>query len=195
MFIVPGLPKSLESFWESSCGDDLVALMPDEGTLQAARRRLNQVRLLTQEIFVRPPVYEEIDVEVEVTGTVAAARDVRKQISQALRKFTHPLFGGPQRKGWGFGDPVRPSELLRVAQQSVDHDVNIEQVGIRKRETTTDAAADKNFRCDCSDSTADGDQGPFNSCDDLPIADYALIALRDIEFAFVRQHSTTGGLL
>ena len=47
-----------------------------------------------------------------------------------MRRFLDPLTGGDQQDGWPFGAPVRPSALLRVAQQAAGHDGDVSRVAI-----------------------------------------------------------------
>jgi hypothetical protein len=51
-------------------------------------------------------------------------------VQLALRQYLDPLAGGDDGTGWPFGAPLRPSALLRVAQQVVGHDGEVASVAV-----------------------------------------------------------------
>jgi len=173
VFIVPGLPRSLREPLSDSCGDDLIALQPDPGTRQAVSRRLEESRLLTQEIHVRGPSYTAIEIRVEVDGTPIHDEGIRSQISGALHRFLHAVFGGENHSGWPFGEPVRPSALQRVVQRAIGDDLHVSRVSTRLRGSTE----------------------PFEHCEDLAIGRHSLVALRKVEVTFTQSARRTGGIL
>jgi hypothetical protein len=71
----------------------------------------------TGRIAVIPPDY----LPVGVSATVAARQidqsgDVKAAVVSALNQFFHPLYGGPQGKGWPFGRSVHLSDVARLLE-------------------------------------------------------------------------------
>jgi hypothetical protein len=90
-------------------------------------------------IHVRPPVYSEIVVEADVIITdlnVAAA--VENDVLTALKRYLHPLTGGPEIKGWNFGDTICRSEIYAILENIIDVDV-VEKILLFSDGTLQDA--------------------------------------------------------
>jgi hypothetical protein len=118
-----------------------LAPVPDHGALSTVRRRLEQARLIAQEVFVLPPVYRRVDVEVSVSAT-SSSEATRETIVNALRRYLDPLVGGAEREGWPFGGPVRPSALVEVVQEAVGPEVSVTHLAV---------SIDGGERTDCAD--------------------------------------------
>jgi hypothetical protein len=75
-------------------------------------------------IFVGPPTYLPVNVEVKVAAksfdTVATAE---RSVRQKLEEFLHPLTGGPDKEGWDFGRDLAASDLYALLEDidEVDH--------------------------------------------------------------------------
>lgn len=81
--------------------------IPSEGTLKTVCSYLNERRLLTTELYVLRPTYRKIRIEGNVVAHDSAdIAEVKKQIHTVLLDYLHPLKGGEDGKGWGFGDDV-----------------------------------------------------------------------------------------
>lgn len=171
VFIVPDLPPRDEENELASCGDDLTALQPDAGVLAAVRRHLDRARLLTQELYVRGPHYRAVELRVTLTGRPADADAARAQMRRELHRYLHPLWGGDDGRGWAFGNPLRPSALLRVLQNVLGAELTVTQVEI----------------------SLDGKAG--QSCADVPIDAHELPALRGVRLQFLNEEPTGGGAL
>lgn len=202
VIVVPDLPSSLRSVSDRSCGDDLVALVPDAGVLRAVARYLDCVRLLTHEFQVLPPTYVELALHVDLVGTASDAESIRIRIVQALHQYLHPLYGGPKETGWSFGGAIRPSELVRCVQRALDHELQVRQIKVgihtpskcRCKETHG-----KSGQGDCHHCATTAQQAgpiPFESCKDVEIPPHALVALRAVTVAFAQpQGARAGGVL
>jgi hypothetical protein len=142
---------------------------PDDGALAAARERLQDARLLGQELFVLTPVYRRVDVEVEVSATDAAG-DAPERIEAALATYLDALAGGSEEDGWPFGAPVRPSALIGVVQETLGPEATVTRV----------AAA------------LDG--GPATECGDLEIGERELVRLGAVTVRVVTAAPIGGGL-
>ncbi|AUA09108.1 Baseplate J-like protein [Streptomyces malaysiensis subsp. malaysiensis] len=123
--IVPGAPRD-----DLAREDFVAAPLPDPGMLRAAAARLEQTRLLTSEVFVRPPRYREVALRVALSGDPADRTRVSTVLTAALRRFLDPLVGGEDQDGWPFGQPLRPSALLRAAQRALGDLADIAAVAI-----------------------------------------------------------------
>lgn len=112
-------------------GDGFVAApRPDPGTLCAVAARLERARLLTSEIFVRAPRYRDVALRVALSGEPADRARISAVLTGALRRFLDPLVGGDDGAGWPFGEPLRPSALLRATQRALGDLADVAGVGI-----------------------------------------------------------------
>ncbi len=51
-------------------------------------------------------------------------------VVSALRRYLDPLIGGEDGTGWPFGEPLRPSALLRSAQRALGNLADVAGVAI-----------------------------------------------------------------
>lgn len=98
--------------------------------LRAVRCRLAKARLLTAEVFVRAPAYRTVRLRVDLFGRPADRTRVSTVVDSALRQYLDPLVGGDDGTGWPFGEPLRPSALLRAAQQALGDLADVAGVAI-----------------------------------------------------------------
>lgn len=125
VFVVPHAPRG-----DAVTDDERVgAPMPDAGALAAVRAHLEQARMVGTEVWVCPPRYRTVRLAVRVLGDPVDPASARLSIDAALRRFLDPLEGGDDRQGWPFGDPIRPSVLMREAGPAVE-DGQVESVAI-----------------------------------------------------------------
>jgi predicted phage baseplate assembly protein len=117
--IVPSVPR-----------DGVANPVPDPGMLRAVRCRLAKARLLTAEVFVRAPAYRIVRLRVDLFGRPADRARVSTVVDTALRQYLDPLVGGDDGTGWPFGEPLRPSALLRAAQQALGDLADVAGVAI-----------------------------------------------------------------
>ncbi|ACZ30969.1 conserved hypothetical protein [Xylanimonas cellulosilytica DSM 15894] len=101
--------------------------VPSEGTLRTVCAELQQRRLLTTEVYVAPPTYQRVSVEVRVVvAETADQARVLREIDAALLAYFHPLTGGDAGTGWPFGGAVSFSRVFGKVLDvpgvdSVDH--------------------------------------------------------------------------
>jgi hypothetical protein len=170
VFVVPHAPRG-----DAVSDDERVgAPMPDAGALAAVRAHLEQARMVGTEVWVCPPRYRTVRLAVRVLGDPVDPAAARLRIDAALRRFLDPLEGGDDRKGgkgWPFGDPIRPSVLMRESGPAVE-DGQIDSVAIG-----LDGAA------------------PSEDCLEVAIGPHDLPALADVAVRFEPDHrSRPGGL-
>ncbi len=159
--IVPSVPS-----------DAVAAPQPDPGMVRAVAGRLAEARLLTAEVFVRGPAYRDVRLRVDLSGTPADRVKVSTVVGDALRRFLDPLVGGDDETGWPFGEALRPSALLRAAQQTLGDlaDVTAVAIGI-------DGAA------------------PAETCDDVELRAGDLPVVREVRTHVVPAAEPGEGLL
>jgi predicted phage baseplate assembly protein len=86
---------------------------PSEGTLRTVCAYLDQRRLLTTEVYVAPPTYQEVSVAVDLVADDAAdLAVVQRAVEQSLLDYFHPLRGGEDRLGWPFGGTIQFSRTF-----------------------------------------------------------------------------------
>lgn len=122
--IVPSVPRDFEQ------PDFVPAPRPDPGMLCEVADRLECARLLTSEVFVRAPAYRTVRLRVDLSGQPADRAKVSTVVDQTLRQYLDPLVGGDDGTGWPFGEPLRPSALLRAAQQGLGDLADVSGVAI-----------------------------------------------------------------
>ncbi|MDD5320323.1 MAG: putative baseplate assembly protein [Methylococcales bacterium] len=88
--------------------------MPSEGTLRTVCAYLDQRRLLTTELYVIKPTYQQVEVqgEVIVNGNADLA-EVNERIEKTLLDYLHPLKGGEDGLGWPFGGTIYYSRVYQ----------------------------------------------------------------------------------
>ena len=68
-------------------------------------------------INVVGPGYIEVSVDAEIAvGDLRRASQVKRDVTDALDRFLHPLTGGPEGEGWELGRNVFASEIASVIQ-------------------------------------------------------------------------------
>jgi len=87
---------------------------PSEGTLRTVCAYLDQRRLLTTELYVIKPTYQQIEIqgEVIVNGNTDLA-EVNERIEKTLLDYFHPLKGGEDGLGWPFGGTIYYSRVYQ----------------------------------------------------------------------------------
>jgi predicted phage baseplate assembly protein len=170
VYVVPHAPRG-NADWDRP--DFVAAPKPDPGLRTQVLTALCAARLLGEELFVRAPSYRAVRLRVEVTGTPRDPAAAGRSIRHALRRYLDPLTGGDETAGWPFGAPLRPSALLRVAQQAAGHDGDVRSVAINL------------------DGTAS-----WEDCRDVAIRPQELVELGDVRVRFSSGNGTTpaGGL-
>ncbi|MDH4165487.1 MAG: putative baseplate assembly protein [Gammaproteobacteria bacterium] len=125
--------------------------MPSDGLLRTVCAYLDSRRLVTTEVFVAAPSYQEIRVDAQIVSSPDAdTAAVREAAEQAVTDYFDPIIGGDDGTGWGFGETVRYSKVYQRIF-SVDGVDSIDGLTI----------------------TLDGETYP--ECKDVPIATNALL--------------------
>jgi predicted phage baseplate assembly protein len=123
-------PSSVSVIIVPVAGDSDAHPQPDNEMIQAVREYLDERRLLTTRVHVVGPRYVEVGVQLTVfIKPDALVKDVQKQVEIELKRFFHPLHGGPDKKGWPFGRNVFVSEIYELLDRLPGVDYVIRTAG------------------------------------------------------------------
>lgn len=90
------------------------APMPSEGLLRTICAFLDTRRVLTAELYVLRPNYQQVTVRAEVVvANDADLAEVSGEIRQKLLDYFHPLRGGEDGLGWPFGGTIYYSRVYQ----------------------------------------------------------------------------------
>jgi predicted phage baseplate assembly protein len=84
---------------------------------------LSERKLLGVQVQLQEPEYVGVQVQTEVGlqpeyNNPRAQQEVLFNLRMALYRYLNPLTGGPDGKGWPFGRPVYPSDIVALLQQT-----------------------------------------------------------------------------
>jgi predicted phage baseplate assembly protein len=84
---------------------------------------LEERRLLGVQVQLQEPEYVGVAVQTEVGlepeyANPRAQQEILFNLRVALYRYLNPLTGGPDGKGWPFGRPVYPSDIVALLQQT-----------------------------------------------------------------------------
>jgi predicted phage baseplate assembly protein len=170
VFVVPYAPRvQIDGDWAKYA---LVAApQPDPGALQAARACLDHGRLIGGDVFICGPIYRSVWLALVIAVDALPSTALRESIITGLQNYLDPLVGGDHSDGWPFGNPLRPTALLRVAQDVVGTAGDVESVSVRLDGMTT-----------------------AESCRDVPIRPYELVSLAHVDLHTRQRLPHSGGL-
>jgi predicted phage baseplate assembly protein len=87
--------------------------VPSDGTLRTVCAYLDQRRLLTSEVYVAAPAYQQVSITVSVVAAdTADLAQVQRDVTAALLAYFHPLTGGDAGTGWPFGGTILFSRVF-----------------------------------------------------------------------------------
>ena len=183
----------------------VAAPVPDPGALAMVRAKLEKTRLAGSEVFVSAPRYQPVNLTVDVESNAADVAQLSQKMRRRLRRFLDPLVGGDLGDGWPFGEPVRPSAILREAQDALGEHGRVLQLFIDLPDQTTPAKKTSEPPCasspQCSAPRADGaEPDPANAsqekpaCADVLIGDHDLVDLHRLTVSFHHAPESQGGL-
>lgn len=127
--------------------------------------------MISSEVFVRAPRYRPVAIDADVEADSLDPAILKQRIEKSLTTFLDPLVGGDKGQGWPFGEPVRPSSLLREMQKALGQDGAATGVAIR---------------------LLDADQSP--NCIGVKIGPHDLVDLKVFSARFSRPSIRQGGL-
>jgi predicted phage baseplate assembly protein len=170
VFVVPFAPRAQLGLFGQS--DDFIAAPePDPGALAAASKRMEGARLLGTQVYVLAPKYRKVRLGVQATTASGISATLQAKMRGQLQEFLDPLSGGDDGAGWPFGGPLRPTALLREAQETLGDAGSVLSVSIQ----------------------LEGMQTP-ESCNDVALGAYELPVLTKVEFQIQKTAALAGGL-
>ncbi|MBD2449734.1 putative baseplate assembly protein [Nostoc sp. FACHB-152] len=105
-----------------------VGIAPDQLVLEDALKQkilryLDDRRLLGVQVQLGEPEYIGVSVRAQVALESAynhpnAQQEILFNLRLALYRYLNPITGGPEGKGWPFGRPVYPSDIIALLQQT-----------------------------------------------------------------------------
>ncbi len=170
VFVVPAVPRE-DAEPELRESAFVAAPVPDPAALTAVRARLEAARLVTTELFVAPARYRAVSLRLAIEADPLDPAALERRLEERLRSFLDPLTGGADGDGWPFGEPLRPSALLREAQEALGRDGEVSRIVIG----------------------LDG-KAPSEDCQDVPIGEHELVFLADLRLELRRAATGRGGL-
>ncbi|RKF14887.1 putative baseplate assembly protein [Roseovarius spongiae] len=94
---------------------------PSAYTLAKVATHLDGLRLISTELHIVAPTYNEVAIEADiVTGRTANPETVREDLEARLNAFLHPLTGGADGLGWPFGGNIYYSDIYRLVIETRD---------------------------------------------------------------------------
>ncbi len=134
VFILPDVPRpdELDDDFDQTLIESafVAAPVPDAGALATVQQLLDKARLAGSEVFVLPPRYVDVAITIDIESNAANKAELSRRIDRRLRRFFDPLIGGDEGAGWPFGEPVRPSVILREAQRELTDQGKVVQIFI-----------------------------------------------------------------
>jgi predicted phage baseplate assembly protein len=78
---------------------------------------LDERRLLTTRLDIRPPAYYWVSVKVRLRAAPGVERStVENEVLDRLYRFLNPLTGGPDKNGWPFGRTLYAADVYQCLQ-------------------------------------------------------------------------------
>jgi len=108
VLVVPSVPQDISDF---------KLLQPGRESLDVMREVIDYRRPLGAVVHIEPPRYLGVSVAVRVVASAGAdPRVLTSRVDEALRRFLHPITGGPRGEGWPFGYPLLLPDVHSVLQ-------------------------------------------------------------------------------
>jgi len=110
--------------------------VPSSDLLDRVYTFLETRRLATTELVVVGPEYVRIDVDADiVVDSLNHVSDVERTVTQAIRRYLHPIHGGPNNSGWDFGRLPQRFDLYVLIERiaGVSHIRNLHMTTVADR--------------------------------------------------------------
>jgi predicted phage baseplate assembly protein len=93
----------------------------DDANVQALMEFLDERRLLTTRLDIRPPAYYWVTCKVQLRAAPGVDQaTVEEQVLERLYRFINPLTGGSEGEGWPFGRDLFVSDVYQCLQGMPD---------------------------------------------------------------------------
>lgn len=92
--------------------------LPTPELLRRVKDFLDERRLITTQLRVGKPRFVEVSLDIDVVMKPLGPKgdSLKRELENSVRKFVHPLQGGPDGKGWPFGRMLHKSDLMKVLE-------------------------------------------------------------------------------
>jgi len=121
-------------------------LVPADETLEQIAETLDRTRVVGTRVIIERPTYQGVTVIARIKARVSADPDrLQTRALEALFRYFHPVFGGPDGDGWPFGRPVQAGEVYAVLQ-NLDGTEYIEDARVFPADPVTGERADATQR-------------------------------------------------
>jgi predicted phage baseplate assembly protein len=124
VFVIPRVPRRTESDRA-----EVPAPKADPGALALFAERLEAARMLATRSHVLTPAYRPVALAVTVRSAQSDSGETVDAIKLALARHLDAVIGS-DGEGWAFGQPLRPSDLVRVAQNAGGNEIFVERIAI-----------------------------------------------------------------
>ncbi|MCP4136609.1 MAG: putative baseplate assembly protein, partial [bacterium] len=121
---------------DSSDFDLKKEVYPTSELLRRVKEFLNARKLVGTQLKVEPPVYIAITINLKLVfkKEISEVQVLKDQVELSLRRYLHPITGGPQGEGWPFGMPLTRNEIAQVLEK-IDGVHYIEEIEIMNNDT------------------------------------------------------------
>jgi predicted phage baseplate assembly protein len=93
-------------------------LVPPDSMLSGIADYIRDRKVIGARVVVEPPFYQGITVVARIRPRPRTAPEhLREEALDALFRYFHPLVGGADGKGWGFGRTIHVGEVYSVIQK------------------------------------------------------------------------------
>jgi predicted phage baseplate assembly protein len=138
--------------------------LSDENT-EDLEKHLDEYRLLTTRLIIRPPEYQRVAIKVKMYPAPGVKKEnVRANALKRLNKFLNPLVGGADGKGWPFSRDLYVADVYQCLQ-GLPGVLFLKSVEIYK--------------------VAEDGERPGKQVDQIAVADHAVIVSGKHEIEFV----------
>ncbi len=110
LLVIPRLPNPQGYLAEKD-------LTPHKEDIEVLSAYVDERRLLTTKVDIRPPAYHWVSVKVQLRASPGAVRaEVEKEVLARLYRYLNPLTGGADGQGWEFGRDLFASDVYQALQ-------------------------------------------------------------------------------
>ncbi len=106
----------------------LADFLPSDELMEALREMHDEHRLIGSVLEITPPPYQPVSVVVRLTADHNhRAPSVRQRVISALSRYINPVTGGPEGRGWPWGQDVERPAIAQMLRD-VDGVHHVEEV-------------------------------------------------------------------
>jgi hypothetical protein len=94
-------------------------LFPTSELIRRVKEYLDPRKLVGTKIRIESPVYKSITINLRIVfkKSLGEIQILKERVELALFKFFHPVYGGPEGKGWPFGMSVGKNTVFTILEK------------------------------------------------------------------------------